>query len=151
MTVRIMVGTNALGHLPAARYICRNCSQLESVDASAFCAQCSSEIEECRICRREYLLSEGYCDENVCPDCNPYYGKFNGAVGCFSALQNDILSLFRQAQCFKGIDGPSARELFRKVVKAIFNARNIINREVGYERDNRKGLRKGDRGVVACD
>ena len=140
MAARITVRTNTLGHLPAARYICRNCSQLEPVDASGFCPQCSGEIEECRICRREYSLSGGYGDENVCPDCNPYYGKFNDAVGCFSALQNDILSLFRQAQCFKGIDGPSARELFRKVVKAIFNARKIINGEVEYERDNRKCL-----------
>jgi hypothetical protein len=140
MTVRIAKETNTLEHITAARHICRNCSQLEPVDENGFCRQCSDEIEECRICRREYSLSGDYIDVNVCPDCNPYYGKFNDAVSCFSALQNDILSLFRAARCFKGIDGPGARELFRKVVKAIFNARKIINGEVGYERDNRKGL-----------
>lgn len=140
MTVRLMVGTNALGHLPTTRYICRNCSQLEPVDENGLCQQCSGETEECRICHQEYSLSGGYGDENVCPDCNPYYGKFNVAVGCFSALQHDILSLFRQAQCFKGIDGPSARELFRKVVKAMFSAKKILNGEVDNERDNRKCL-----------
>jgi hypothetical protein len=140
MTVRIMMETNTLKHITAARNICKNCSQLEPVDENGFCRQCLDEIEECRICSREYSLSGGYSDVNVCPDCNPYYAKFNDAVSCFSALQNDILSLFREAQCFKGIDGPSARELFRKVVKAIFNARKIIKGEVEYERDNRKRL-----------
>lgn len=140
MTVKIRVATRTLEDIRKPESECRNCSGPGPVDIHGFCAECSDETQECCICGHEYLLSEDYEDDNVCPRCNPYYEKFNNAVGSFNALKDDILSLLRGAQCFKGIEPPVARELFRNVVNSFYKAGRTINGEVPYERNNRESI-----------
>lgn len=140
MTVKIRVATRTLEDIRKPEPVCRNCSESGTVDIQGFCIECSDETQVCRICGHEYPLSEDYEDDNVCPKCNPYYEKFNIAVGSFNVLRNDILSLFRGAQCFKGMEAPVARELFRNVVNVFYKAGKTINGEVPYERNNRESI-----------
>ena len=126
MNLQFSIKTKSLDYLPAAHDVCRICNQSSMVDEEGLCSACSEAVEECAICHSEYSISDEYEDVNVCQRCNTYYTKYRKALSLINALKNDILSLYADKKSQGMIDAPS-RNLFREIMKMVFNARKTID------------------------